>query len=72
MNSWQLIETAIKHTDDKYGYAYILTDGHGVGTGFWNEALECWDWAYRNNWEIEPRGEPTHWMPFPKPPQNGE
>ena len=34
----------------------------------WNCEHLCWDNAYGDNFEFNPK-EPTHWMPLPEPPK---
>lgn len=71
--TWQPIETAPK--DGTEFQAWVLT----MGNGFWeprcrfdeNECFQIWDRVDydTDGWAVYPNLDPTHWMPFPDPPE---
>ena len=73
MTQWQDIETAPKDGTwvllggCEYGYEQVVARWYQPPPHE-NGSLMPSDW-----WDYEHRGfKPTHWMPLPAPPQNGE
>lgn len=65
---WQSIETAPK-------LGKFLASWHGhkyVYVTYWNEPAQCWQVESFSHMDDEVIDWPTHWMPLPKPPKDGE
>lgn len=65
---WQPIETAPKESVDRLLW-WPTSHSLPATVGFWSDMRQRWiDWRRAGNYE-EDWGQPTHWMPIPKPPE---
>lgn len=75
MTSWQPIETAPKTGEP---FVVLVLDPIGKQRDYrvmrWDTKDSLWFWAGRSFCPGETYAEliPTHWMPLPKPPQEGD
>jgi hypothetical protein len=63
---WQKIESAPRD-----GTCVLLAGREGICTGTWNERRRQWQVYTEDGW-FEVEVYPTHWMPLPAPPADGE
>lgn len=67
MGEWQKIESAPKD-----GTSMLVVNGYWMITAHWHRGFHCWATCGPTYERLPADEQPTHWMPLPAPPADGE